>query len=74
MGDSRVTHDARQVAHTAFQALCNTITLFGDGIMSHVLAKTITALLVVGVAGVTSNASYAADANLDCKLHFSLNS
>jgi hypothetical protein len=42
--------------------------------MTHVLAKTFAALLVVGVVGTTSNTSYAAEANLDCKLHFSLNS
>lgn len=42
--------------------------------MSHLLAKSIAALLAVGVAGLNSNTSYASEANLDCKLHFSLNS
>jgi hypothetical protein len=42
--------------------------------MNHVLAKSITALLVVGIMGMSCHESYAAEGNLDCKLHFSLNS
>jgi hypothetical protein len=42
--------------------------------MNYVLKNSIAALLVVCIAGVSSNTSYAAEANLDCKLHFSLNS
>ncbi len=42
--------------------------------MNHVLAKSIAAFLAVGVIGMSCNTSYASEATLDCKLHFSLNS
>jgi hypothetical protein len=48
--------------------------IFGDEIMSHVLAKSIAAFLAIGVIGMNCNTSYASESNLDCKLHFSLNS